>query len=198
VTSAQANGDSFAPVISGNGLFVAYTSDATNLVANDLNKSRDVFRTQLSTGATVRVSVKPSGLDANAGSFGPSISNTGQFIAFTSYASDMVLSDSNGKSDIVRRDMNLSLTSRVSIGPNMAFGNGDSDSPSITADGRYVAFASAATNLITAGQDTNDAWDIFIRDTNGAGTTTRVSISTSGVQGDGHSLTPSISGMAGS
>ena len=119
-----------------------------------------------------------------------SISNGGRFVAFSSPATNLVPDDRNGFQDVFVRDTALGLTSIISTDSLGVQGNGASSSPSISADGRYVAFASAASNLVDG--DTNDAADIFVYDRQ-SGTVELVSVNSDGVIGNGSSSQPSIS-----
>jgi Tol biopolymer transport system component len=112
----QANGDSSAPVISTDGRFVAFESDASNLVAGDTNGTYDVFVRDRKAQITRRVSVGPGGQQANDGSFDPAISAHGRFVAFGSPASNLVPGDTNGFTDVFVRDRILHVTQRVSVG----------------------------------------------------------------------------------
>lgn len=181
-----------APAISADGRYVAFGSYASNLVSGDTNSAADVFLHDRQTGTTTLVSVDSSGLQGNDGSDFPSISADGRYIAFYSMTSNLVSEDTNERIDIFLRDMLAGTTTRVSIGSNNEQGNQDAGyfPPSISADGRYVAFDSFASNLVNG--DTNFAWDIFLRDTQ-TGTTTRLSVNSSGVQGDQGGTSPSIS-----
>jgi Tol biopolymer transport system component len=183
---------SYAPAISADGRFVAFQSDASNLVAGDTNDSPDIFVHDFRTGQTTRVSVDSNGAQANGGSLGPSISADGRFVAFWSSARNLVRGDSNGSGDVFVHDMCSGSTTRVDVGSlGNETNNASGDAPAISADGRYVAFDSHASNLVLG--DTNGAADIFVHDLR-SGTTTRVSVDSSGVQaGGGGSYFPSIS-----
>ena len=140
-----------------------------------------------------RVSVDASGQEANGASGeagtgisdGPSISADGRFVAFRSSASNLVPGDGNGKDDIFVHDRQTGATERVSIDSAGNEGNGDSYDSSMSANGRFVAFRSDASNLVSG--DSNSAADIFVHDLQ-AGTTERVSVGGSGTQGNGDSL----------
>ncbi|HMJ00502.1 MAG TPA: PASTA domain-containing protein [Gaiellaceae bacterium] len=185
-----ANGRSFFPAISSDGHFVAFYSDASNLVAGDTNGSRDVFVDDYQTGELTRVSVDSSGVEANDDSFAPAISADGRFVAFSSAASNLVAGDMNGADDVFVRDRQEGTTTRVSVAPGGAEANGGSFSPSISGDGRYVAFLSDATNLVAG--DTNSVRDVFVFDRQ-TGTTMRASVDSAGVQADIDSATPVLS-----
>jgi hypothetical protein len=152
---AQANSYSFQVSISGNGRYVAFASYASNLVAGDTNGTWDVFRYDQVTGQMVRVSVSSAGVQGNATSDQPSASYDGRYIAFRSYANNLVADDANDPSDIFVRDVTNSVTSMVSVSTTGIQGDADSYTPSISGDGRWVAFASKATNLLDGIADTN-------------------------------------------
>jgi Tol biopolymer transport system component len=177
----QANGNSVAPAISGDGRYVAFYSTATNLVSGDTNRARDVFVRDLQTGATTRVSVASDGAQANSDSFAPAISRDGRYVVFSSSASNLVAGDTNNANDIFLRDRVANTTTRISVGVGGAQPNSGSYAPAISADGNVVAYESDATNLITG--DTNGVRDVFVYDRT-AGTTTRVSVSSTGAEGD--------------
>ncbi len=183
----QANNGSDSPAISADGRFVAFYSDASNLVAGDTNGRSDVFVRDRLAGVTRRVSVGAGG-QANSESFGPAISADGRFVAFYSYASNLVAGDTNGRSDVFVRDRLAGVTRRVSVGAG-GQANSDSFGPAISADGRFVAFDSSASNLVVG--DTNGTFDVFVRDRL-AGVTRRVSVGAGG-QANSDSLSPAIS-----
>jgi len=141
---------------------------------------------------TERVSVDSGGAQGNAesGDYGSRISADGRFVAFESRASNLVAGDANGCPDIFVRDRQSGTTERVSLATGGAEGNGISEFPSISADGRFVAFMSEATNLVAG--DTNGCADIFVRDRQ-SGTTERVSLATGGTEGNNSSYGSSIS-----
>src|SRR4029453_10228645 len=143
----QGNGRSFVPAISADGWYVAFYSDASNLVSGDTNGTRDVFVRDLQRGETTRVSVSTSGTEANGDSFAPGISSDGRYVAFASAATNLVDGDTNDANDIFVRDRQTNTTTRVSVGYDGSQANGGSDPPSLSGDGRLVAFTSAAPNL---------------------------------------------------
>lgn len=187
----QSNGESFTPSISGDGRFVAFESDASNLVDGDSNGQSDVFVHDRQSGTTTRVSLDSSGAQGNLGSSSASISGDGRLVAFRSRASNLVASDTNGVDDIFVHDRQTGATTRVSLNSGGAQGDRFSFTPAISADGRFVAFASDATNLVAG--DSNVQFDIFVRDLQ-LGITTRVSLDSTGAQGDFGSFQPSVSG----
>jgi Tol biopolymer transport system component len=194
-TGEQADGDSTAPTISADGRFVAFISEAKNLVPSDTNNTNDIFVRDRQVGTTERVSIATNGTQAN-GSSGNSInglemSATGRYVAFSSGATNLVPGGTNGKVQIFVRDRQAGTTSLVSMSSSGIQGNEDSSHPAISADGRYVAFSSFATNLAPGGIIGTQA--VFVRDLQ-AKTTKRVSASSSGAQGKGASDESWISG----
>ncbi len=187
----QGDGRSDNVSLSADGRWVAFESDATNLVPGDTNGSDDVFVHDLASGITTRVSVDSSGQQANGRSESPSISADGRFVAFAGSAGNLVAADSNGILDVFVHDRQSGLTRRVSIDSAGSEANGVSSGAWISADGRIVAFHSYASDLVPG--DTNSVHDIFVHDTFD-GSTTRVSVSSSGSQGNSVSLLPSVSG----
>ncbi|MFN8612666.1 MAG: Ig-like domain-containing protein [Vulcanimicrobiota bacterium] len=187
----EGNNSSFQPPsFSADGRFVAYLSGATNLVANDTNGLQDLFLHDRQTATTTRISVGAGGLQANGTSFGPRVSADGRFVAFTSSATNLVAGDSNGRDDVFVHDRQTGTTTRVSLDSAGVQGDLDSGFPSLSADGRFVAFHSSATNLVPG--DSNGQQDIFVHDRQNA-TTTRVGLGVAGAQGNGASSTPWIS-----
>ncbi|MEG4920756.1 calcium-binding protein, partial [Microcoleus sp. F10-D1] len=178
----QGNNISTEPSLSANGQFVAFWSNATNLVPGDTNNTNDIFVRDSLTNTTTRVSVDSAGNQGNNLSSDPSISADGRFVAFFSNATNLVPGDTNNSGDIFVRDLLTNTTTRVSVDSAGNQGNKYSGDPSISANGRFVAFFSNATNLVPG--DTNNSGDIFVRDllTN---TTTRVSVDSAGNQTKG-------------
>ncbi|MBA2570626.1 MAG: PD40 domain-containing protein [Chloroflexi bacterium] len=186
----QANSHSFQPSISADGRHVAFMSKARDLVANDTNGALDVFVRDRREGSTRRVSISSGEGQADSGSSYPSISADGRYVAFESTASDLVANDTNGALDVFVRDRREGTTRRMSISSGEGQADSGSSYPSISADGRYVAFQSSASDLIA--DDTNGSYDVFVRDRQ-QGETRRVSISSAGIEGDRSSFVPSIS-----
>jgi len=159
---AEGDGDSFYPSISARGgRFVSFVSFASNLVGNDTNDRRDVFVHDRKTGETERVSVGSGGVQGNDTSFYGSISANGRFVAFDSAASNLVQGDTNGATDVFVHDRKTGETERVSLSSHGVQGTGPSGGSSISANGRFLAFASSASNLVAG--DTNDDDDVFVR-----------------------------------
>lgn len=186
----QANGPSTRPHLSGNGRYVVFESIATNLVPGDTNGVSDVFRHDRVTGATVRISVATGGGQGTGASVDPEISEDGNLVAFSSGAFELVPNDANGAADVLVRDVTAGTTTRISV--STAGGEADlgSTDPAISGDGRFVAFASAATNLVAG--DGNELSDVFVRD-RVAGTTVRISVSSTGGEANSVSNRPSMS-----
>jgi Tol biopolymer transport system component len=167
--------------ISADGRYAVFTSEAANLVPDDTNEATDVFVHDLQTGATTRVSVASSNAQAVGFSGDGAISADGRYVAFASYARNLVRRDTNGAEDVFLRDLQAGKTTRLdlsSFGRQTSRGS-QTASPAISADGRYVAFQSNATNLVTG--DTNRVTDIFLRDRK-RGLTVRVSVGPRGRQ----------------
>jgi hypothetical protein len=189
-SGAEVNYASWNVTISANGRYVAYTSDADNLVPGDANMTTDVFLHDRLTGVTERVSVDSSGMEGNDGSGDASISADGRHVAFASVADNLVPGITNGHWDVFVRDRQTGMTKRASVDSSGVEGNDRSVGLSISADGRYVAFESLADNLVPG--DTNSNWDVFVHDCQ-TGITERVSVNSSGVEGNYRSSGPSIS-----
>jgi WD40-like Beta Propeller Repeat len=189
-TGQQANESSSRPALDAAGDTVVFDSFASNLVPGDTNQALDVFAHDLTTGATTRVSLRSNEAQGNAQSHTPSISSNGRFVAFVSTASNLVPGDTNNAEDIFVRDLVAGTTELVSVRTNGTQGNSSTTATSISASGRWVAFSSFATNLVSG--DTNGLFDVFLHDrTNGV--TTRVSVSSDEEQGNADSSTPSVS-----
>src|SRR5437667_103813 len=171
-------GESFGESMTPDGRYVAFDSSAPNLVASDLNGQRDVFVRDRRSAKTERVSVGKQEVEGNERSFDEAISADGRYVAFQSWASNLVPGDKNGKPDVFVRDRMAGTTELVSAGLGGMPGNDWSDSPSISADGRYVAFISLASNLVP--DDVAETWNIFVRDRLN-GTTEQVDVSSAGV-----------------
>jgi Tol biopolymer transport system component len=186
----EGDGRSGKPSISADGRFVAFESAAGNLVVGDSNGKQDIFVHDRQAGETTRVSVASDGSQAVGSSTWPSISADGSLVAFTSFAANLVADDSNGQGDVFIHDLTTGETTRVSVGPDGVEGDGISEEPWISSDGRSVAFASMATNLVAG--DSNDERDAFVHDRL-TGQTVRVSVASDGSQGDGTAYRPILS-----
>jgi Tol biopolymer transport system component len=179
------------PSISADGSAVAFQSNAANLVVNDTNGVRDIFLRDVISNVTSRVSIATDGSEANGESAEASLSAAGTHVAFTSEATNLVAGDNNVASDIFVHDIVTGETTLESVSLFGGQGDQDSGEPSMSADGRFVAFSSSAITLVP--NDTNGMKDVFVRDRL-MGSTTRVSVSSVGVQSDGISYRPYISG----
>ena len=179
---SQARYPSARPRASADGRYVVFDSFAPNLAPGDTNGLTDVFLRDRQAHTTVRISVSATGQQADGTSYGASMSPDGRFIAYTSDAPDLVPGDTNGYADVFlldRRAGTLRLVSKTAAGVQ---GNGVSQTPVVSADGRYVAFESQASNLVPG--DTNNAMDVFVKDMT-TGAVQLVSVSNSGRQFDG-------------
>ena len=190
----EGNGDTYDAAVSADGRFVAFRSEASNIVAGDTNAATDVFVRDRKTHTTERVSVSSAGVEGNAPSYNASISADGRFVAFYSLASNLVANDTNSTYDVFVHDRQTHTTQRVSVSSAGGQGDGSSAEPSISASGRFVAFSSSSTNLV--GNDTNLATDIFVHDRQ-THTTRRVNVSSTGVEANSGSDGPSISADGG-
>lgn len=164
---AYGNDDSYGVSISDDGLVIAFTSDADNLVAGDSNAASDIFVRDLAAGTTERISVSTAGLEANGDSYSASVSGDGRYVVFTSDASNLTTGDTNGAADIFLHDRTTGTTERLSL-PNNDDTGTDANGGSLTADvanNNQIAFASDATNMVDT--DTNGVTDVFLRDMTG-------------------------------
>lgn len=190
----EGNGDSLAyanAAVGSGGRFIPFFSGASNLVAADTNGASDVFVHDRKLHQTTRMSVDSTGVQANGPSFEPTISANGRFLAFSSIATNLVAGDGNAVADVFVHDRKTGETTRVSVASAGGEANGHSGQPSISKDGRFVAFYSAASNLVA--DDTNGALDVFVHDRK-TGTTVRASVASGGAPGNATSFTPVISG----
>ncbi|TWD73125.1 Tol biopolymer transport system component [Kribbella amoyensis] len=168
---AQGNSFSLSPTLSSDGRYVGFNSGASNLVDGDTNQQTDAFVHDRQTGRTVMVSVTPSGAPGDGLSSAPSFSADGRYVTFNSDSTNLVPGDTNGQTDVFVRDLQTGVTERISVAPDGGNANAGSREQSISADGRYVAFNSDATNL--SEDDVEFQRDVFVRDRQN-GTTRRV------------------------
>src|SRR5215831_6245900 len=154
--AASGSGNSSLPIATPDGRYVLFASSANNLVA-PLNTNSvppqlplrlNVFLRDRLAGTTALVSVNLSGISGNGDSLPTGISSDGRYALFESAASDLVLNDTNSANDVFIRDLVAGTTSVVSVDTNGVCGNGSSRGSTITPDGRYVAFVSAANDLV--------------------------------------------------
>jgi len=188
-SGAFADRTSSEPAISQDGRFVAFSSAASNLVPGDAPGSTDVFVRDRRMRTTTRVSVPRSGGAAvcpaatpveQVCASQPAISADGRYVAFASLSDDLVLGDTNGIGDVFVYDLSTGISGRVSISSTGSEGNGHSGGRAlrdvaISANGRFVAFGSSASNLVPA--DSNGFPDVFVHD-RVTRQTARVSVST--------------------
>jgi Tol biopolymer transport system component len=195
----EGNSNSWIAAISADGRFVAFESDASNLVTGDTNfcfgqSCRDIFVHDRQSGVTERVSVDSAGNQGNGFSDSAAISDDGRYVAFTSFDSNLVPGDDNNAIDVFVHDRQSGTTERVSVDSAGVQSNGSSGwmgGLAISGDGRHVAFFSDATNLVTG--DTNGQRDVFVHD-RASGVTARVSVDSADNQGNDFSSDPAISG----
>lgn len=188
------NGPSITPSISRNGWYVAFASDATNLAGTPVSGGRDILVRDLLTGAIEVASLKQDGDPAGGGSASPAISADGRYVAFQSFAADIVPGDTNDNFDVFVRDRVLGETSIVSVSSAGGIAEGGASfAPAISADGHTVVFASDATTLVAG--DSNDVTDAFAHDLQ-SGQTERVSLGPGGVQSNDQSVGPGVRGGA--
>src|SRR6266704_706794 len=185
-------GRASAPAVSAAGVVVAFDSEATNLVGGDTNGALDVFVRDRASGRTERVSVSSKGKQGNSGSAGPMLSGDGRFVTFSSGAANLVAGDTNGRSDIFVHDRMTGETTRVSVAADGAQGDNNSiGTAAISGDGRFVAFASSASNLVQ--RDTNGTTDVFVHD-RVTGRTVRASVDSAGAESNDVSFRPDLNG----
>ena len=176
--------------VSGDGRYVAFTSASSSLVSGDTNSSTDVFVRDTQNNTTTRVSVATSGTEGDSVSFHPSISYDGRFVVFGSYSSNLVSGDTNGVPDVFERDLVNNTTTLVSSSSSGTIGNNTSQHPVVSADGRFVAFTSGASNLVS--NTWQYAIEAFVKDMT-TGTTKAVSVDSSGNLGNGNAFNVSMS-----
>ena len=198
----EANSYSQAVAISYDGRFVAFESNASNLVAGDNNGKVDIFVHDRLTQKTILISTDSNGVQGNGGSFNPAINARGRFVTFFSTATNLVPGDSNGVGDVFIHDRLTGQASLVSVSSKGVQGNGHSGgeietgatgvlgASVISAGGRFVAFTSDASNLVDG--DTNIVADVFLHDRL-TKKTSRVSIASNGQEGSGLSFSPALS-----
>ena len=157
-----ANGSNFNSQISADGRYVVFASDATNVVSGDSNNKTDIFRKDLQTGTIVLVSAQADGMPiADEGSSGPQISADGRYVLFKSDATNLVAGDTNGNTDIFRKDLLTGALIRVSTASDGSQIDVYSEMPQFGPDGNSVIFSSDS-DLYVAG-DANGASDIFLK-----------------------------------
>jgi hypothetical protein len=177
--------------ISEDGRFIAFRSDAPNIVSGDTNGREDIFLTDRLSGTTERVNLRATGEQSASTTFpGTSLSDDGRFVTFHAVARDFIPTDSGVFSvSVLVKDRATSGLARASIAVSGAAPNDSSLASSMSGDGRFVAFMSRATNLVAG--DSNNAADVFIRDLQ-AGVTARVSVAADGTQANGATYSGSL------
>lgn len=183
-------GFSGSAVISGNGDYIAFSSNAANLVPDDNNGLNDIFLVERQTGQIERISTSASGEEGNGRASSVELSTDGRFIVFTSDATNLVPDDNNGVQDIFIKDRITGEIEQLSVNE---LGRGANDAvwdPDVSTDGRYVVFDTSAGNLVS--NDTNEVYDVFLVDRQEE-TLQRISLSISGDQGNGPSRQPHLS-----
>lgn len=197
VSSEGVEGDYYSrrAKISANGRYVVFQSRSANLVPADRNDKEDIFLWDRVTRKTELVSISSEGIQANENCFHPSVSADGRYVVFMSYADNLAPGNVRFRFQIYIRDRVSRTTKQVSTALNGELTDGDSAGPVISADGRFVAFESNASNLVSG--DANEEMDIFVRDLT-KNRTELISISTNGEQTNGgcrdrSNLNPSIS-----
>ncbi len=199
---AQGDAASSNPSMSADGRYIAFKSDATNLVVGSTNGARSIYVKDTQTGATTRVSAASNGANGNKDSDNPVISGDGRFVAFESAATNLAANDSNSQClspagtntncpDIFIKNLESGETRMVSVTASGVQGDRDSHRPAISGDGRFVAFLSGATNL--AAGDTNSKADVYLKDMQ-TGAVKLVSVAADGVESDSDAMIPAISG----
>jgi len=184
------DGHSSIPVISADGRFVVYESQASNLVDEADNGVQDIFITELATGNTTRISKSYNDSTETGGSYETTISADGRYVAFTSGSNNIVADDTNSVNDIFVYDRQDDVMTRASVSSEGTEANGNNIYPTISADGRYVAFGSNATNLLDTEASTFS--DIYMRDLQ-AGTTHRLSVASDGAEANSNSYKSALS-----
>ncbi len=182
--SLSASGGSYDPQFTADGHWIVFLSDAANLVTNSVPGGYpNVFVQEKTTSRVSLVSATPLARGGNGSSTSPSVSSNGQFVVFASAASDLVPNDTNGFRDIFLRDLLSGTTVLISSAPGGGAANGDSSTPRISPDGRFILFESSAENLVPG--DANRLSDLFLYDRM-IGVTTLASVGAEGLPGSAH------------
>ena len=190
-SGTQSNKNSATPQITPDGRYLIFSSYATNLVTDDTNGLSDIYLKDLKSGIVTRVNTTSTGNQVTGGdSLSPQITSDGRYAVFRSDATNLVPADTNKTYDIYIKDIQTGTISRVSTDSSNLQANGESSSPQITPDGRYVIFESAASNLVNA--DNNKKNDIFVKDLQ-TSSITRVSTNSGNAEANDSSFSPQIS-----
>ena len=182
--------DSEAPAISADGRFVAFQSFASNLAPGSTSLVSNIFVHDRQSGETEVASVSSNGFPGDDDSTSPSLSADGRFVAFQSFASNLAPGSTSLVSNIFVHDRQSGQTKVVSVSSNGSLGDDDSETPAISADGRFVVFQSFASNLVRRG--TGGISNIFVHDRQNARTVV-VSVSSGGFSADDDSGSPAVS-----
>jgi Tol biopolymer transport system component len=182
-SGTQGNAASGFNSISADGRYVVFQSDASNLVPGDTNGTSDIFVKDRQTGSIRRVNVTVNGTQGNNYSLMPAISGNGGYVAFTSEATNLVSGDTNGVSDVFVKDLQTGTIQRVSVAANGTQGNDFSQDGSLSNDGRYVVFDSAASNLVAG----SGSGQVYVKDRQ-TGAIQLISATSSGTPGDSQSF----------
>ncbi len=189
-SGVQGNDTSADPTITADGHFVAFSSNATNLVAGDSNFVSDVFVKDLASGAIVRASTSASGVEGNNSSFDAAISAAGRFVAFTSFAFNLTPGDRNTATDVYVKDLQTGAVVMASSDSSGISSVGGSAQPTISGDGQLVAFGSNAFDLVPG---FNGAVTGILLKNLSSGAVTLMSTASDGTQANNSSFGPSIS-----
>lgn len=190
VAGQESNGYSEAPALSADGRFVAFHSAADNLAPGDNNMDLDVFVYDRQTGTTARVSVASDGAQAAGASYRAALSADGQLVAFVSTAVNLDPRDDDPQPDVYVHDRQTGATALISVNRQGTAAAGFAGPPALSADGRYVAFSSASSDLVAG--DENEFEDVFVHDRQ-TGQTTRVSVRSDGDEVFADSYDPALS-----
>lgn len=178
--TAAGNGESTEPSVSNDGRYVVFQSSATDLISNPEDSSTtDIYMRDIQTNTTVRITETASAEQANGDSQFPMVSGNGQYIVFTSGATDLTTGDTNERDDIYLYDIGADSYEIISVSTAGVQAGESSYRPDVSDDGNYVLFSSWANNWIPEGEGFWSGHSAYIRD-RGAGTTTLVSMNESG------------------
>lgn len=187
---AEGDGDSFTTKISADGRYLVFNSAATNLVAGDSNNAVDLFFYERFSGKLERI-LTADGQQMNGSSYPTDISADGRFVVFASEADNLVPGDTNNAPDVFILDRADGTIERVSVATDGTQAqSGTYYYGLLSDDGRYVAYFSDSSNLVA--DDTNGVMDAFVRDRQ-KNTTTRISVDSNGLEGNGESYFPRLS-----
>lgn len=192
INKLNANGSSLNPKLNNSGRYLVFDSTATDLVADDTNGYRDIFIVDRNSYSTALISLDKDGELANDDSLQPSITSDGRYVLYHSKATDLVddFDSSASVINIFLYDRSSKTTTQITLDTDGNAPNGDSTNGSISSDGKYIVFQSAASDLVA--EDTNSATDIFLYKVSDK-TITRISLDSDGNNADDDSSYPCIS-----